>query len=302
MAVPFNICIFATELLTVSLMKNLFILLLIYLLFACSLGDNSENENPLVLTSRFKTTWNIYERAEQNSDGTITYNSIAWGGLVGSMKVHNLPVDWSAYESLTVEFAEPTRVPTQIMISDMLKTWGKSGITTLTCSFDGQDVRSVGEVAIQTGEVGRVIIKKIYLTPAKYDWLPDSIWGGECLFGDWAGGFTIVAHNFTQAKAGDKLEFIFSTDKSNPDVTYWLFKTIINGTDKTLEGNRTELNRWGCAPVGERSTVYRIVLTEQDVVNLKKKGLFVNGYYNIVTRCNLLRRSLKPEHREQEEV
>jgi hypothetical protein len=39
--------------------------------------------------------------------------------------------------------------------------------------------------------------------------------------------------------------------------------------------------------------VYRITLTAEDVVNLQKSGLFVNGYYNIVTRCNLLRKMPK---------
>ena len=118
-------------------------------------------------------------------------------------------------------------------------------------------------------------------------------WGGNCSFGDWEKGFVIRAENFRKAMAGDKLEFLFTTDKSKPEVNYWLFKTIYSGTDKTLSGNKTEQNKWGCVNVGERSTVYRITLTAEDVVNLQKSGLFVNGYYNIVTRCNLLRKMPK---------
>lgn len=251
------------------------------------------DQDKLNLTSRFKTTWNIHEYAEHNSDGTITYHALPWGGLVGSVKEHNLPVDWSEYESISFEFAEPTKVATQIIVASKLLTGGKRGITTLTCNFDGQDVTCISDVALQAASEGIVKVKRVYLTPATSYWKPDSIWGGQCAFGNWTNGFVIKSENFSRAKAGDKLEFLFTTDKSNPEVKYWLFKTIYNGTDKTLQGNQTELNQWGCASVGERSTVYRIVLTADDVVNLQKTGLFVNGYYNIVTRCNLLRKMPK---------
>jgi len=50
------------------------------------------------------------------------------------------------------------------------------------------------------------------------------------------------------------------------------------------------LNKWGCAPVGRKSTVYRIPLTSKDIVNLNEKGMFVNGVYLNVTQVNLLRR------------
>ena len=78
-----------------------------------------------------------------------TYDALPWGGLVADVKYRNMPVDWSNYESITFEFAEPTKVPTQIMVSDKLKTVGKAGISSLTCYFDGQDLKSVNEVALQ---------------------------------------------------------------------------------------------------------------------------------------------------------
>ena len=58
----------------------------------------------------------------------------------------------------------------------------------------------------------------------------------------------------------------------------------------TLEGNYNELNKWGCAAVGRDATHYRIALTANDIANLRKVGLFVNGYYNIVTKVNLVRK------------
>ena len=46
--------------------------------------------------------------------------------------------------------------------------------------------------------------------------------------------------------------------------------------------------------VSKGSTDFRIPLTANDVARLKDKGLFVNGYQNIVTRCNLLRKKPLP--------
>lgn len=114
-----------------------------------------------------------------------------------------------------------------------------------------------------------------------------AIWEGSCSFGNWSEGFNIDAEKFANAAAGDVLEFIYTTDDSNPD-TWWQFKTIFSGTETTLEGNKADLNDWGCATVAKGSTSYKILLTENDVTGLKASGLYVNGYYNIVTKVNLV--------------
>ncbi len=269
-------------------MKNYLLLIACALLTGCGLGQSSDDEN--VLTSKFNGTWNIHEGVERAFDGTITYHALPWGGLVASVKKQNMPVDWSGYESISFEFAEPTEVATQIMVSDKLKTMGKPGITSLTCYFDGQDLSSVDEVALQASDTSVLKVKNVYLTPGTSTWESTSIWTGNCVFGNWTGGFVIKPEQFTSAIEGDKLEFIFKTDVNDPNVTYWIFKTVINGTDTTLEGNDNELNQWGCANVGKAATVYRIILTAGDIKKLREKGLFVNGYYNIVTQVNLLRR------------
>ena len=46
--------------------------------------------------------------------------------------------------------------------------------------------------------------------------------------------------------------------------------------------------------MGQAATSYRILLTANDVKNLREKGLFVNGYYTNVTQVNLLRRGIAP--------
>ena len=114
-----------------------------------------------------------------------------------------------------------------------------------------------------------------------------AIWEGECSFGDWKDGFSIEAEKFTNANAGDVIEFVYTTDSSNPN-TWWQFKTVYPGTETPLEGNKSELNEWNCATVAKGSSSYKILLTENDVKELKANGLYVNGYYNIVTKVNLI--------------
>ena len=269
-------------------MKNVLLLLTCWAFVAC--GSTAVDDSEFSIISKFNSTWNIYEELVHNSDGSITYYALPWGGLVGSVKERNMSVDWSKYESIRFDFAEPTKVPTQIMVSDKVKTWGKAGITSLTCFFDGQNVTSIDEVALQASDTTVITVKSVYLSPGNVVWEATTIWEGNCEQGNWQNGFVIKPENFTTAYEGDKLEIIFTTAKSDPNVTFWLLKTIYNGTDSTLEGNSSELNDWGCATMGKEATSYRIVLTAHDIEMLREKGLFINGYYNNITQCNLLKK------------
>ena len=269
-------------------MKNYLLLIACVLFTGCGLVHDGEDENDL--TSKFNGTWNIHEGIEHDFDGNIIYHALPWGGLVANVKKQNMPVDWSEYESIRFDFAEPTKVATQISVSDKIRKSGKPGITSLTCYFDGQDMKSIDEVALLAVDTSTLKIKSVYLTPGNSVWDSTPIWEGNCSFGNWANGFVIKPEQFTSAIEGDKIEFIYETDTSDPGITYWLFKTVINETDTTLEGNEGELNPWGCVMMGKASKVYRIILTANDIKKLREKGLFVNGYYNVVTRVNLLRR------------
>lgn len=274
-------------------MKSL-ALLLLTVVFFCSCEQNESVEDKTDITSKFCSTWNIHESMEQNDDGSITYQALPWGGLVADVKENNMGVDWSDYESITVEFAEPTTVTTQIMISDELKALAKPGISTLTCYFDGYDVKYVDEIAIQADDTSTLVVKSVRLTPADATWERMNIWKGDCVMGNWENGFVVNANQFADVNEGDKLEIVFTADKENPN-TYWLLKTIYNTTDQTLEGNNNELNDWGCVLMGAKTTTYRIVLTANDVNNLRNYGLFVNGFYCNVTQCNVLRKHYKSE-------
>ena len=282
-----------------EVMKKIFAPVAAALLFACS--GASGDDDPLNLTSRFNGTWSIYEKVDRDADGNIVYHAIPWGGLVAVVKERNMPVDWSAYEAVTVEFAEPTKVETQLLVANRYKAWGKVGSTSLTCRFDGQDVTAVDNVTLQTTDTAVVVVKRLTLTPIVGVWKTVPLRTVNCEFGDWANGFSLQPYLFADATAGDKLEILYKTDTSNPDVGDWLIKTILLGTDSTLEGNRSELNRWNCAPVGRKSTVYRITLTEADVANLRSKGLFINGRYVNVSQCNLLKQEDDSEDGEDED-
>jgi hypothetical protein len=176
---------------------------------------------------------------------------------------------------------------------------GKAGITSVTCYFDGQDLTSVDEVALQSSDTSTLIVKNVFLTPGRSTWESTPIWEGNCAFENWTDSVTVAPEQFMSAIEGDKIEILFKTDTSDPNRGYWLLKTVFNGTGQTLEGNDSELNEWGCAMVGKASTVYRILLTANDVKNLRKNGLFLNGYYTIVSQINLLRRGLAPVASEQ---
>ena len=270
-------------------MKKTFGLMACVLFVACGGGNGNSDTDDLTLTSKFNSTWNIHESIEQNRDGSIIYHALPFGGLIGTMKERNLPVDWSAYEAITVEFAEPTKAETQLLVADRYKAWGKVGITSLRCSFDGQDVTSIDEVTLQAADSTVLIVKDVRLTPVTGIWKATPLRTLNCEFGNWENGFTLLPELFADALSGDKLEFLYTTDTSNPEIGDWLIKTVFYGTDTALEGNKNELNKWKCAPVGKRSSLYRITLTDKDINELKKKGLFVNGRYVNVTQCNLLR-------------
>ena len=255
---------------------------------SCVSFDKDSDDDGNDVTSRFNNTWNVYEELHSNADGSITYNALPWGGLVGTFLNKNLPMDLSGYESITFDFQEPTPVATQVVVGDRFKTWGKKGITSLTCHFDGQNVSMVSEIVLQAGDTCTLNVKDVYLTPCDGMWEPKTIWKGNCSFGNWENGFSVLPDKFSSAYAGDKLELFLTAEKSRPELTYWLIKSIYSGTDSTLQGNDSELNTWGCASVSKDMTVYRIVLTEDDVWYLRENGLFVNGYYTNVTQCNLL--------------
>jgi len=255
------------------------------LLVSCFGGDGDKFRD---VTDLFKNTGNIYEEIVHHDDGSITYYAKAWGGLIAEFNSSEGPADWSPYASIVFEFAKPTNTYMQIEVNGKLMSWTGKESSSIEATFGGKDLSAVKNVALRPWDSTTVDIQRIYLTDALPPKYSTTIWDGECKMGNWTNGFVITPDKFETANAGDELEFIYDSDTSVPTVTYWQLKTIYNGTDITLEGNKHDLNDWGCILVSHELHSYRITLTARDVEQLKKLGLFVNGYYTIVTQCNLL--------------
>lgn len=137
-----------------------------------------------------------------------------------------------------------------------------------------------------------VVVSKIELESAVAT-TSTQLWSGECVFGNWADGFSVPAEQFANASAGDVLEFVYTTDTETTE-KWWQFKTIFAGTEDVLTSNKADLNEYDCATVASGSTSYKIVLNAEDIARLKETGLFVNGHFNIVTAVNLIQAVKEP--------
>ncbi len=119
------------------------------------------------ITSRFTYTWNQSETLTNNEDGSITFNAVAWGGMAAWLKDGDVAADWSGYSKVVFEFAEPTTVNTQILVGGTdAKAWGEIGITTLECPFEGINMTTVEQIALQASDVTTITVKRVYLVKA----------------------------------------------------------------------------------------------------------------------------------------
>lgn len=129
-------------------------------------------------------------------------------------------------------------------------------------------------------------ITKVVLKTA-VDHTSSALWEGECVFGNWENGFFVAADKFANAKEGDVMEYVYTTNTSTTENWYQL-KSIFADTETTLSSNAAELNSYGCASVKDGSTSYKIKLNAEDVAQLKEKGLYTSGHYLTVTKVNLI--------------
>ena len=127
-------------------------------------GHGGTDGNIVSIIDLFTYTWNNNESLTHTEYGSIIYNSVSWGGLAAWLKGETGPTDWSDYEKIVFEFAEPTTANTQILIGGTDATaWGYAGITSLECLFEGHDMTHVEQVALQTSDATTLIISAIYL-------------------------------------------------------------------------------------------------------------------------------------------
>ncbi len=126
-----------------------------------------EDGDKVNMIDNFNYTWNQAETIERAEDGSIIFTTAEWGGLAGWFAPDDVPSDWSEYSKIVFEFAEPTTVNTQILVSDgannVATAWGEPGINKLECSFAGKDVSAVKQCALQTSAATVLKVTAIYL-------------------------------------------------------------------------------------------------------------------------------------------
>ena len=115
---------------------------------------------PVDITNRFTYCWNDNETVT-SEDGVLVYKGVQWGGLacwLGS-------ADWTEYDKLVFEFAEPTPVSTQIFVQggEEIKVGVDAGSEKAECVLTGHDVSAVSQVALQAAADGTVKISRVYL-------------------------------------------------------------------------------------------------------------------------------------------
>lgn len=125
-----------------------------------------EEGDKVNMIDNFNYTWNQAESIERTEDGII-FTTAEWGGLAGWFAPDDVPSDWSEYSKIVFEFAEPTTVNTQILVSNgsenVASAWGEPGINKLECSFTGKDLSKVAQCALQTSAPTVLKITAIYL-------------------------------------------------------------------------------------------------------------------------------------------
>ncbi len=127
-------------------------------------GDDPQPAEGEDILPNFTYTWNSSETFETQADGSVIFNALQWGGLAYWLG----EADWSNYEKLVVEYAEPTAALTQIKIQGCvpeMEAQAPAGSTILEAPFEGFDMTKVSQVALQAAEDGTFHISRIYLVP-----------------------------------------------------------------------------------------------------------------------------------------
>ena len=101
------------------------------------------------ILSLFTYCWGGNEWLVNNDDGSVTFHAQTWGGMAAWLQQDGHGADWSDYEKVVFEYAEATTVNTQILVGSA-SGWGERGITRLECNFDGHDMSSVDQIALQS--------------------------------------------------------------------------------------------------------------------------------------------------------
>jgi hypothetical protein len=121
-------------------------------------------EETVDIMSRFTYCWGGSEKLTHNADGSITYSSKEWGGMVAWVGDE----DWTEYTMLVFELAEPSPCAVQPLVlypdgvaSDL--HYMEAGTTKAFVELSENKRQHVTQVAFQTSKPATVVITRIYL-------------------------------------------------------------------------------------------------------------------------------------------
>jgi hypothetical protein len=192
-------------------------------------------DNAVDLIDKFTYTWKDDESLTHNADKSITYNGVQWGGLAAWLVTDAGDANWSDYEKLVFEFAKPTTVNVQCLISTSTENhyfFGDPGITKLECLFGNRDMSAVMQAGLQLADPATIVITKIYLVKKS----------GEEPAPEFA--LTFDPQDGTNVEVGDEITLTFDEE------AFLLYYTIDGSDPKAPTSN--VISAWG---TGEKVTV-----------------------------------------------
>ena len=142
------------------------------LLLLTAVAMQAQNSNDVVdITSRFTYCWGGSESLTHNADGSITYHTSVWGGLVAWLGGE----DWSDYSEIVFELSAPSTCAVQGLVmypegrgNDV--HYMTAGTTVVNVELDAEKRKNVTQVALQTDKAVTLVVKRIYL---KMERLPE---------------------------------------------------------------------------------------------------------------------------------
>lgn len=137
------------------------------LLFITIFSFPAEAGDIVDITKKFSGCWGKSESIEQNSDGSIIFHGQEWGGLVYWLGNE----DWSEYEKLVFELAQPSPCAIQPIVLYLEGTepdrhYMSAGTTEVFIELPESKREHVSQVALQTSQKADVVINRIYLVKA----------------------------------------------------------------------------------------------------------------------------------------
>ena len=142
------------------------------LLLIVAVAMQAQNSNDVVdITSRFTYCWGGNESLTHNADGSITYHTSVWGGLVAWLGGE----DWSDYSEIVFELSAPSTCAVQGLVMYPEGTandlhYMTAGTTVVNVELDAEKRKNVTQVALQTDKAVTLVVKRIYL---KIERLPE---------------------------------------------------------------------------------------------------------------------------------